>query len=145
MPVKKIRSHLGIAWIMLCFSLLIHVIDEALHDFLAFYNPIISRLKEHIPFLPFPNFTFQEWLTGLVLAVILLFLLSRYAFRETGWIIHISFLFGSIMFLNGLLHIFGSVYFNLWVPGVYSSWILLISSAYLIWSAYKLKSQPKAS
>ena len=127
-------NHRGLAWVSLCLAFAVHVADEALTDFLSFYNPTVRAIRQKLPWLPLPTFTFKIWLTGLILAVILLLLLSPYAFRQTKWIRYLSYPYGIIMLGNGLQHIMGSFYMGRLMPGVYSSPLLLASSVYLLWA-----------
>lgn len=51
-------GHWGWSWLALCAALAVHVADEALTDFLSVYNPIARAIRERVPFLPLPVFTF---------------------------------------------------------------------------------------
>ena len=51
------RRH-GWAWVGLSLALALHVTDEALNDFLSFYNPMVRRIREEVPLLPLPTFEF---------------------------------------------------------------------------------------
>src|SRR5713226_9868296 len=77
---------LGIAWVAICLALAIHVTDEASTGFLSVYNPTVLALRAKLGFWPMPTFEFREWLTGLVLRILLLAALSPYAFRNVRWI-----------------------------------------------------------
>jgi len=132
--IGRVTNHRGLAWVTLCLALAVHVADEALTDFLSVYNPAVRALRQKLPFLPLPTFTFDVWLTGLILAVILLLFLSPYAFRRARWMTVLSYPFGIIMLGNGLGHIIGSFYLGRLMPGVYSAPLLLASSIYLLWS-----------
>ncbi|UCG26985.1 MAG: hypothetical protein JSV24_08390 [Bacteroidales bacterium] len=127
----------GHAWILLTSVFALHVIDEAVFDFLPFYNSFVTNAKEKLSFFPFPNFTFALWLSGLIAVIIILFVLSKFAYRITGWIIKVSVIYGIIMFINGILHFVASVYFSKPIGGVYSSPLLIIGSIYLLWHAVK--------
>ena len=129
--MRNINNH-GVAWLALCLALAVHVTDEALTDFLSVYNPTILAIRQKLPFLPLPTFTFKIWLTGLVLAVILLLVLSPFAFRGAWWMPLLSYFFGAIMLGNGLLHIAASFYLGRLMPGVYSTPLLLAASVYLL-------------
>jgi hypothetical protein len=59
----------GTTWVALSLALALHVWDEAAHDFLAVYNPTVLSIRERLPFLPLPTFTFGEWLFGLIVGV----------------------------------------------------------------------------
>jgi hypothetical protein len=136
------RRNLGRAWLGVCFALAIHVADEALTDFLSVYNPSVIAIRQRLPWLPLPTFTFGIWLAGLIFAVVLLLLLSRFAFRGARWMALLSYPFGVLMLLNGLNHIAWSFYFRRWMPGVYSSPLLMIASIYLLREARRSRKQP---
>ncbi len=133
-PSSTNINHCGWAWIVLCLALAVHVFDEATTDFLSVYNPAAQAIRERLPFLPLPIFTFEIWLAGLIFAIVLLLALSPFAFRRTGWMRGLSYPFAIIMLLNGLGHIAGSFYLGRLMPGVYSAPLLLASSIYLLWS-----------
>lgn len=106
-------------------------------DFLSVYNPTVLAIREQFPSLPLPVFTFQIWLSGLIGAVLLLLLLSPFAFRGENWLRILSYPLGILMLGNSLLHIGGSFYVGLAMPGVYSSPLLLASSIYLLRCVYR--------
>jgi len=81
-----------------------------------------------------PVFTFDVWLTGLIAAIIILLLLSPFAFRQKLWMKRVSYPFAALMLLNGLGHVAGSFYLGRLAPGVYSTPLLLAGSIYLLWS-----------
>jgi hypothetical protein len=78
-----------------------------------------------------PTFTFGAWLTGLVVAVIVLALLAPAVRRGAAGTRLASWILSGIMFLNGLGHLAGSLYFDRWLPGATSAPLLLIASALL--------------
>jgi len=126
-----VQKH-GWAWVALTFALAVHVADEALTDFLSFYNPIVTSLRARLGWFPMPTFTFDVWLTGLITVVIVLFLLSVFVFRGSRAMVFLSYPYGVLMLLNGLGHSVGSVYFGRLLPGVYSSPLLLAASMWLL-------------
>ncbi len=128
-------NHFGLAWVALCVCLALHVTDEALTDFLSVYNPNALAIRRRLPFLPIPTFTFKAWLSLLILAVAVLLALSPFAFRGARWMVPLSYVFAIIMFLNGLAHVVSSIYLRRWMPGVYSSPLLLAVSAWLLAAA----------
>jgi len=125
----------GCAWLALALALALHVLDEALTGFLAFYNPMVTGIRRAYPFLPLPVFTFQVWLVGLILGVILLLVLSIPVFRGARIMRPLSFVLGGFMILNACGHLGGSLYYGRLLPGVYSSPILLAAAIYLIIAA----------
>src|SRR5713226_5585562 len=77
---------LGIAWVAICLALAIHVTDEASTGFLSVYNPTVLALRAKLGFWPMPTFEFREWLTGLIVADVVLVALAPYAIRNVRWI-----------------------------------------------------------
>lgn len=132
-------NRFGVAWLALSIVLALHVVDEALTDFLSFYNPLVERLRERFGFWPMPTFDFVPWIAGLATAVTALLALTPFAFREAGWMRPLAYAFGLLMLLNGLGHSLGSLYFGQLLPGVYTSPLLLIASIYLLVEAAALR------
>jgi len=134
--MKPHQSH-GIAWIALSLALAVHVADEALNDFLSVYNPTVEAIRRRLPYLPLPVFTFEAWLTGLIVAVVALLALSPLVFRGTRWMIPASYIFSAIMLFNGLGHCAGSIYMGTAMAGVYSSPLLIAASLYLLVTTHR--------
>jgi hypothetical protein len=132
---KRITRRFGYAWIFLAAALALYVTDEAMTDFLSVYNPTVRAIRERVPFLPIPTFTFGVWLTGLCVGILLLFCLSPLAFRSNRFPIWVAFPLSIMMLGNGLLHISSSFYVGRLMPGVYSSPIILLASAWLLINA----------
>lgn len=116
------------AWLLLVGALAIHVVDEALTGFLDFYNPLVLNIRSRITWFPMPTFTFPEWLLGLVVLVLVLALLAPAVRRGVAGTGFASWVFSAIMFMNGMGHLVGSVYFGKWLPGATSSPLLLAAS-----------------
>lgn len=129
----------GIAWVALSVSLALHVTDEALTDFLSVYNPTVLAIRARIPFSPLPTFTFGVWLGGLIFAVVALVALSTFAFRGARWMVPFAYFYGVMMFMNGMGHLGGSLYFLRFMPGVYSSPLLLAASVHLLIGARRFR------
>ena len=122
----------GWAWVALCLALAIHVVDEALTDFLSVYNPAVKALRRRWRFLSLPTFSFRVWLSGLVFAVIFLFALSYFAFGGAKWLAPLAYFFAVFMIVNGLQHIAASIYMRRLMPGTYSAPLLLVCAMYLL-------------
>jgi uncharacterized membrane protein required for colicin V production len=126
----------GIAWVAFALALAIHVADEATHDFLSTYNPSVRAIRARLPFLPLPTFTFRVWLTLLIAGILLLLCFSPFAFRGASWLRIVSRPLGILVgVLNAALHFSSSVYFHRWMPGVYSSPLLLAAAIFLLASS----------
>lgn len=125
-------SRFGLAWVTLCVALAIHVADEALTGFLAVYNPAVRAIRERVPFLPLPTFTFRTWLGGLVVAVVGLASLAPFAFARVAWMAVPAYAIAILMLANGALHIGASIYRRQLVPGAYSAPLLIAAAAWLL-------------
>ncbi len=136
---REVARRLGWAWVGLALSLGVHVADEALTDFLSVYNPAVEAIRQRVPWIPLPTFTFPIWLAGLVLLVSVLLLFSTSAFRGARWMVWLAYPLGVIMVLNGAGHLAGSIYEGRPMPGVYSSPLLLAAAAFLLIQARKVQ------
>jgi len=123
----------GIAWVAFALALAVHVTDEATHNFLAVYNPSVLAIRARLPFLPIPTFTFGVWISLLIAGIVLLLSLSPLAFRDSDWLRIAAWPLGLIIGIaNASLHISSSIYYQRWMPGVYSSPVLLLAATYLL-------------
>jgi hypothetical protein len=125
-------SRFGLAWVTLCAAVAIHVADEALTGFLAVYNPAVRAIRQRVPFLALPTFTFRSWLGGLVVAVIGLASLSPFAFAGAAWMAVPASAVAIVMLGNGVLHIGASIYRRRVMPGVYSAPLLIGAAVWLL-------------
>lgn len=148
----------GLAWLTFTAALALHVFDEAIHDFLSVYNPTAVAIRARVPSLPLPTFTFAVWLTGLCAGIALLVCISPLAFRRTQWTRIAAWPLGIVVgVFNASLHLLSSAYYHRWMPGVYSSPLLLAAALFLLVSSRSQESsvnvnphaaesrQPKAS
>lgn len=131
----EIKPNFLFAWVFLTLVFALHVLDEALNDFLSLYNPLVSAINEELDVAFFPVFSFANWLTGLIIGIMILLGFSFFARQPKRWIIYLGYIYGMIMLVNGIGHILGSLYYSEWIAGVYTSPLLVIGSVYLLWSA----------
>jgi hypothetical protein len=118
-------------------ALALHVVDEALTDFLGFYNPLVMTIRSELPWFPMPTFSFGVWLAGLVLLVSVLAFLAPAVGRGAVATVPVSWILSGIMFMNGLGHLAGSVYYHRWLPGTTSAPLLVAASAILARATWK--------
>jgi len=132
-------------------ALLLHVTDEALTGFLSVYNPTVLALRARFGFWPMPTFAFREWLAGLILGILLLATLSRFAFRNAWWIRPIVYFCAIVLGVANALghtvatilgHTVSTVQFQRPAPGFYSSPLLLIVSIYALVQLRRTRLQP---
>jgi hypothetical protein len=122
----------GLAWLSLCLAVALHVADEAMNGFLAVYNPTVLRIREALPFLPLPTFTFQAWITGLAAALLLGLALTPLVFRRSRPMRVVMTAVAALMVLNALGHVTGSVFTGTLLPGTYSAPILLAAAVWAV-------------
>ncbi len=124
-----------VAWALHAGALALHVGDEAVNDFLSVYNPVVLRLRESVPFLPLPTFTFPVWLGGLIGGIVLLFALTPLAARRSPGLRIVALPLSVLMIFNAMGHFAGSVAMGSMMPGAYSSPFLLVAAVNLLVSA----------
>lgn len=117
----------GLAWLGAVLALVLHMIDEFVHEFLVFYNPAVLSLREKVPWLPLPTFHLAEWITVLVAVLLALILLSPWAFRGAPWMRPVSWVLAILLGTNGLLHFAAALTLKAMVPGVLTAPVLLIA------------------
>jgi len=137
--MNQTAARFGMAWIGLSLCLALHVADEAVNGFLEVYNPAVRAIRARLPFLPLPTFTFRVWLGLLITGIGALLALSVFAWRGRKWMVPLAYVFGIIMFVNGLGHFASSVYLGRPMPGVYSSPLLLVGSIYLLMTVRRFR------
>jgi hypothetical protein len=131
------------AWFGLVAALGVHVVDEAMTDFLGFYNPLVLAIRSQLPWFPMPTFTFRVWLVGLSTLIVALALLGP-AVRRGAAATHLaSWAFSAVMFFNGLGHLGGSLYFQRWLPGTTSAPLLVVGSIVLARSTQQRRSSSR--
>lgn len=125
----------GLAWLLATVALALHVVDEATHDFLSWYNPRALRIRHALHGLPFPpTFTFVPWVLGLSAAVLVLASLTPAAYAGSSWLHPFGYALAAIHIANGLMHLVGSLLARRLVPGVLSAPLLLMSGAWLAYA-----------
>lgn len=126
----------GPAWLIAAGALAVHVLEEALGDFLGFYHPAVHALRERVPFLPVPTFSFPAWITLLVGAFLLLVALSPLAFRSDPRLRPVALALATLWIFVGAGHFLGAAFGTALagrpMPGVYTAPLLIASGGYLI-------------
>ena len=132
------NQRFGICWLFFGYTLALHVLDEAGHDFLSVYNPNALALRRALPFLPVHVFTFQTFIGSLALGLALWLALAPLAFRGPKWVRWLAIPFAVLAGIgNALGHILSSIYLVRFMPGVYSAPLVLLSGTLLLRSALK--------
>lgn len=135
-----VSYRLAIAWLMLVMAVSIHVFDEAKTGFLAVYNPTVSRIRTKFRWSWPPVFSTRVWLTRLVVAIAISFLLTPLAFHFPRTFRPLATLAAIAMLLNGVSHLAGTILGHTFsdirfprpMPGTYSSPILIAASIYVL-------------
>jgi hypothetical protein len=123
----------ALAWGALCAAFALHVVDEATHDFLLWYNPNALALRARVPWLPVPVFAFPVWITGLTLAVFALAALTPLVRRGRRWLVPVAYAYGVIHVANAIGHLTVSLAGRWFAHGVYSAPLLLASALWLLY------------
>jgi hypothetical protein len=124
----------GWAWLALTITLALHVVDEALTDFLSVYNPTVREMRARWGWFPMPEFTFGAWVAGLSVLVAVLLAFTPWAFRGARALRAVAYPFAAIMLLNGIGHLAASAYLGRWAPGATTAPLLLLASIWLFYA-----------
>ena len=89
-------------------------------------------IRERLPWSPLLTFSFRTWIVGLAAGIAFLVALSPIAFRGARWIAAVAIPFSVMMIGNGLGHVGSSIYMWRFMPGVYSSPVLIVASVFLL-------------
>jgi hypothetical protein len=139
--VKTIHSLLknksGVAWVLMISAIGIHVLDEAVTDFLPFYNGLALNLRESLGFSLLPIFSFEAWLGGLIAGIIICFSLTPLVDRGGRFIRTFATLLGVLMVANALAHMLGSAQLGRLLPGFWSSPFLLLTALLVVILGFK--------
>ena len=122
----------GVAWVFMISAISIHVFDEAVTDFLPFYNGLALNLRESLGFSLLPTFSFEAWLGGLIAAIIICFSLTPLVNRSGRFIQTFATLLGMLMVANALAHMVGSACMGRLLPGFWSSPFLLLTATIVV-------------
>jgi hypothetical protein len=134
MNLGSSKQRFGIWWLVFGYTLALHVLDEAGHDFLSVYNPNALILRRFVPF--FPIFTFRQWVGGLLCGLTIWLALAPLAFRGPEWQKRLAIPVALVVGIaNALGHILSSIYLRRFMPGVYSAPLILLSGIMLLHSA----------
>jgi hypothetical protein len=120
---------------VLAFAL--HVVDEALNDFLPLYNSVVGGWRETYSWVPLPLFSFSGWLTLLVVVLIILASLTPLFFAGSRGVRSVAWFFGVLMVANAFGHFGMSIYMGAFAPGVYSSPVVLVAAVALLRATYR--------
>lgn len=131
----------ALAWAALCAAFALHVIDEAAHDFLSWYNPNALAVRARVPWLPVPVFTFSVWVTRLTIAVLALAALTPLVRRGRRWLIPVAYMYALIHVANGVGHIAVSIAGGWLAPGVYTAPMVLASALWLVYETDRVRRQ----
>ena len=133
------------AWLVLTIAFGLHVVDEASHDFLGWYNPLVSGFRDRFGWVPMPTFRFDVWLAGLIAAVVLLAALTPQVARGRRWLIPIAYVYAGLHIVNGAVHLAASAYERRLIPGVLSAPLLLGAGAWLFVETMRMRRALTAS
>jgi protein-S-isoprenylcysteine O-methyltransferase Ste14 len=119
------------AWLYLCLHLAAHGVEEALNGFVDVWNPFLASMRARTG-IPLPQFVFQDWLTMLVAGVAALTAMTPLVARGTRGFRAGSYIFAALMIFNGVNHLSSPLYLGRFLPGQFTSPLLILASIWLI-------------
>jgi hypothetical protein len=132
------NQRFGVIWLFSGYSLALHVLDEAGHDFLSCYNPNVMAIRRAWPAFFMPVFTFQSWIGSLLCALGLWLALAPLAFRRPVWMRILAIPFALIAGIaNGCAHVIVSINYGRMMPGVYTAPLVLLAGILMLKEAIR--------
>jgi len=136
------RDH-AFAWLFVCLHLAAHSAEEALNGFVEVWNPVLLAVRTATG-IPLPQFEFQAWLTMLVIGVGALTAMTPLVARGVRGFHAGSYVFALAMIVNGVHHLASPLYLGRFLPGQYTSPLLILSSLWLIRKTSAATGRPSA-
>jgi protein-S-isoprenylcysteine O-methyltransferase Ste14 len=130
------RAHAR-AWLYLCALLAAHCVEEAVNGFLDVWNPFLATVRARAG-LPLPHFTFDGWLTALVIGIVVLTAMAPLVARGVRGFRVASYVFAGLMIANGVNHLASRLYLGQFLPGQFTSPLLMLASIWLILAARRV-------
>jgi hypothetical protein len=131
----------GLAWLLLCLVLAVHVAEEALTGFLPVYNLAAQAIRGLFPFLPLPTLSVTVWLSAMIGLVTALTALSPLAFRGLA-VMRVATVGLSLIALGNVTgHVGGSIFAGSPMPGVYSTPLLAAAGIYGLTVAWRWEAE----
>jgi hypothetical protein len=138
-PLSLAYRRWALAWAAMCGAFALHVVDEAANDFLSWYLPNALAIRERVPWLPVPLFTFRTWIISLAIVVLALTALTPLVRRGHRWLVPLAYVYGIIHLANGIGHIGISLAGGWLMPGVYSAPVVLAAALWLLYETSRVR------
>ena len=124
------RSRVGLAWLLLCLVLAVHIAEETLTGFLPAYNQTAQAIQGLFPFLPVPTLSLTLWLSATIGLVAALTALAPLAYRGFALMRVATIGLSLVALANVTGHVGGSIFAGQPMPGVYSTPLLAAAGIY---------------
>jgi len=138
---RRRRSRVGLAWLLLCLVLAIHVAEEAFTGFLPAYNQTAEALRGLFPFLPVPTLSLTLWLSITIGLVAFLTALAPFAYRGFAIMRVATVGLSLVVLANVTGHVGGSFLAGAPMPGVYSTPLLAAAGIYGLVVAWRWEAE----
>jgi protein-S-isoprenylcysteine O-methyltransferase Ste14 len=122
----------------LCLHLAAHAVEEALNGFVDVWNPFLAWVRARTG-LPTPQFVYADWLTMLVIGIVVLTAMTPLVARGVRGFRVGSYLFAVLMIANGVNHLASPLYLGRFLPGQFTSPLLILASIWLILETRRVK------
>jgi protein-S-isoprenylcysteine O-methyltransferase Ste14 len=119
------------AWLYLCLHVAAHGIEEALNGFVDVWDPFLAEMRARTG-LPLPHFIFADWLTMVAVGIAALTAMTPLVARGLRGFRAGSYIFAGLMIVNGVNHLSSPLYLGRFLPGQFTSPLLILASLWLI-------------
>ncbi len=126
-----LRDPNAVAWLVLLTAMTLHVIDEALTNFLSEFNALVPLGRSLTGIAAIPHLSGEIWLGGVLILLVTGLALTPIVQRGHLPIRVVATALGILMILNACAHIAWSVASGRLMPGALSSPILGAAGAFM--------------
>src|SRR5688500_17409281 len=124
------RAH-AFAWVYLWAHLAAHVIEEAATGFPGVANAALAAWSRDFG-LPLLQLVYGEWLGALIVVLATLIAMTPWVARGAAWAPAASYIFAGVMIANGVGHLLSPLYLARFLPGQFSSPLMIAAALWLI-------------
>ncbi|MDX9857296.1 MAG: hypothetical protein RBT76_05865 [candidate division Zixibacteria bacterium] len=126
-----LRDPKAVAWLVLLTAISLHVIDEALTNFLSEFNALVPLARSLTGVAAIPHLSGEIWLGGVLILLVAGLALTPIVHRGHLPIRVVATALGVLMILNACVHIAWSVASGSLMPGATTSPILGAAGAFM--------------
>jgi tryptophan-rich sensory protein len=130
-----------LSWLLGCVAFAVHIAEEIAFGSFGVYADFNVFVNTIFPQLRLPSYKYEVWLTNLIGACVLLFILTWLVYAKRGPMRLASYLFATFLTLNGIGHLYAALTMETYFPGAATA-IALVFAGLLLFVATPSRDNP---